>query len=98
MQTVLDDKTTTSDDTAPLYNTVVHNCSCHTFDDVASGLVRILGLGARDAELKAKEIDFFGRGVVATASLDMAELYAARLRTEIVSASGTTLKTSVEPA
>jgi ATP-dependent Clp protease adapter protein ClpS len=82
----------------PLYNTIVHNCDCHTFQDVIFGLMRIVGTGLRDAELKAREIDFFGRGVVATTSLEVAELYAQRLHDEVVSASGTLLGTSVEPA
>ena len=60
----------------PLYHTVVHNCECHTFEDVIFGLMRIVGTGLRDAELKAKEIDFFGRGVVATTTLELAEFYA----------------------
>jgi ATP-dependent Clp protease adapter protein ClpS len=82
----------------PLYHTVVHNCGCHTFDDVIFGLMRIVGMGLRDAELKAKEVDFFGSGVVATANFEIAEMYATRLRTEVISASGTTLQTSVRPA
>lgn len=82
----------------PLYHTVVHNCDCHTFQDVIFGLMRIVGTGMRDAELKAREIDFFGRGIVATTPLEVAELYARRLHTEVVSASGTLLGTSIEPA
>jgi ATP-dependent Clp protease adapter protein ClpS len=82
----------------PLYHTVVHNCDCHTFEDVIFGLMRIVGTGLRDAELKAKEIDFFGRGVVATTTLELAELYAERLHSEVVSRSGTLLGTSIEPA
>ena len=82
----------------PLYHTIVHNCACHTFDDVTFGLMRIVGTGLRDAELKAKEIDFFGRGVVATVNLEIAELLAARLHDEVVSAHGTLLRTSIEPA
>ncbi len=82
----------------PLYHTVVHNCACHTFQDVIFGLMRIVGTGMRDAELKAKEIDFFGRGVVATTTLEVAELYSERLHKEVVSASGTLLGTSIEPA
>jgi hypothetical protein len=35
----------------PLYHTIVHNCSCHSFDDVIFGLMRIVGTGLRDAEL-----------------------------------------------
>jgi len=76
----------------------VHNCDCHTFEDVIFGLMRIVGTGLRDAERKAREIDFFGSGVVATAPLEVAELYAQRLHAEVVSASGTLLKTSVERA
>jgi ATP-dependent Clp protease adapter protein ClpS len=60
-------------------------------------LMRVLGTGLRDAELKAKEIDFFGRAVVATVDLEVAELYAAQLHA-ITSFSGTLLGTSVEPA
>jgi ATP-dependent Clp protease adapter protein ClpS len=82
----------------PLYHTVVHNCHCHTFQDVIFGLMRIVGTGMRDAELKAGEIDFFGRGIVATTTLELAEHYAARLHTEVISATGTLLGTSVEPA
>ncbi len=82
----------------PLYHTIVHNCDCHTFQDVIFGLMRIVGTGMRDAELKAREIDFFGRGIVATTPLEVAELYARRLHTEVVSASGTLLGTSIEPA
>jgi ATP-dependent Clp protease adapter protein ClpS len=82
----------------PLYHTVVHNCDCHTFQDVIFGLMRIVGTGMRDAELKAREIDFFGRGIVATTTLEVAEHYAQRLHTEVVSASGTLLGTSIEPA
>jgi ATP-dependent Clp protease adapter protein ClpS len=82
----------------PLYHTVVHNCDCHTFDDVIFGLMRVLGTGLRDAQRKAKEVDFFGSGIVATANIEVAELYAARLHNEVVSASGTLLRTSVRPA
>jgi len=82
----------------PLYHTIVHNCSCHTFDDVIFGLMRIVGTGMRDAELKAKEVDFFGSGIVATTNLERAEMYAARLSAEVISASGTTLRTSIRPA
>jgi ATP-dependent Clp protease adapter protein ClpS len=82
----------------PLYHTIVHNCECHTFQDVIFGLMRIVGMGLRDAERKATEIDFFGRGIVATTTLEVAELYAKRLHDEVVSASGTLLGTSIEPA
>ncbi|HEV8020470.1 MAG TPA: ATP-dependent Clp protease adaptor ClpS [Candidatus Lustribacter sp.] len=82
----------------PLYHTIVHNCECHTFEDVIFGLMRIVGTGLRDAERKATEIDFFGRGIVATTTLELAELYAQRLHDEVVSASGTLLGTSIEPA
>jgi ATP-dependent Clp protease adapter protein ClpS len=82
----------------PLYHTVVHNCHCHTFQDVIFGLMRIVGTGMRDAELKAGEIDFFGRGIVATTTLEVAEHYAERLHNEVVSATGTLLGTSIEPA
>src|SRR4051812_14311383 len=81
----------------PLYHTVVHNCDCHSFEDVIFGLMRIVGTGLRDAELKAQEVDFFGKAVVATTTLELAELYAARLH-DIRSASGTLLGTSIEPA
>jgi ATP-dependent Clp protease adapter protein ClpS len=84
--------------TMPLYHTIVHNCDCHTFQDVIYGLMRIVGTGMRDAERKAAEIDFFGRGIVATTTLEVAELYAQRLHNEVVSASGTLLGTSIEPA
>ena len=82
----------------PLYHTIVHNCDCHTFEDVIFGLMRIVGTGLRDAELKAREIDFFGRGIVATTPLEVAELYAKRLHDEVVSAGGTLLGTSIERA
>ncbi len=82
----------------PLYHTVVHNCSCHSFDDVIGGLMSIVGLSLRDAQLKAKEVDFFGSGIVATANLEVAELYATRLHDEVISASKTFLQTSVRPA
>ncbi len=82
----------------PLYHTIVHNCSCHSFDDVIFGLMRIVGTGMRDAELKAKEVDFFGSGIVATTNLESAEMYAARLSAEVISASGTRLRTSIRPA
>jgi ATP-dependent Clp protease adapter protein ClpS len=81
-----------------LYNTIVHNCACHTFDDVTFGLMRIVGIGLRDAERKSREIDFFGRGIVATTSLEVAEMYAQRLHEEVVSVFGTLLQTSIAPA
>jgi ATP-dependent Clp protease adapter protein ClpS len=81
-----------------LYNTVVHNCDCHTFDDVTFGLMKIVGTGLLEAERKAREIDFFGSGVVATTPLEVAELYAERLHAEVVSRFGTLLVTSVVPA
>jgi ATP-dependent Clp protease adapter protein ClpS len=98
VKTLVEDAVVTERQPMPLYHTVVHNCDCHTFDDVTFGLMRIVGTGLRDAELKAKEIDFFGRGVVATSSLETAELYAARLHDEVVSIHGTLLRTSIEPA
>jgi ATP-dependent Clp protease adapter protein ClpS len=88
----------TRTEAARLHHVIVHNCDCHTFDDVTFGLMRIVGTGLRDAELKAKEIDFFGRAVVATVDQEVAELYAARLHDEVVSVTGTLLRTSVEPA
>ena len=81
-----------------LYNTIIHNCDCHTFDDVTFGLMRIVGMGLRDAERKAREVDFFGSGVVATTPLEVAELYAQRLHDEVISHSGTLLRTSIAPA
>jgi len=98
VRTLFEESTTVERKPLPLYHTVVHNCDCHTFDDVTFGLMRIVGTGLRDAELKAKEIDFFGRGVVATTSLETAELYALRLHNEVVSIHGTLLQTSIEPA
>jgi ATP-dependent Clp protease adapter protein ClpS len=96
--TLTEDVTDPRTQPMPLYHTVVHNCACHTFQDVIFGLMRIVGTGMRDAELKAKEIDFFGRGIVATTTLEVAELYSQRLHTEVVSMSGTLLGTSIEPA
>jgi ATP-dependent Clp protease adapter protein ClpS len=93
-----DERTDTRRESMPLYHTVVHNCDCHTFEDVIYGLMRILGIAQRDAELKAKEVDFFGRGIVATAIFETAEMYADRLHNEVVSGRGTLLVTSVEPA
>ncbi len=97
-RTRTDDQSATRVQPMPLYHTVVHNCECHTFQDVIFGLMRIVGTGLRDAELKAAEIDFFGRGIVATTTLEVAEHYAQRLHHEVVSAGGTLLGTSVEPA
>jgi ATP-dependent Clp protease adapter protein ClpS len=97
-KTHTDDQSVVRAQPMPLYHTIVHNCDCHTFQDVIFGLMRIVGTGMRDAELKAREIDFFGRGIVATAPLEAAEHYAQRLHREVVSASGTLLRTSVEPA
>lgn len=96
--TLTQDATTPQTQQLPLYHTVVHNCDCHTFEDVIFGLMRIVGTGLRDAERKAREVDFFGRGIVATTPLEVAELYAQRLHGEVVSASGTLLGTSIEPA
>jgi ATP-dependent Clp protease adapter protein ClpS len=98
LQTQVDDATRVRAQPMPLYHTIVHNCDCHTFQDVIFGLMRIVGMGLRDAERKATEVDFFGRGVVATTPLETAELYAERLHNEVVSASGTLLGTSIEPA
>ncbi len=98
MRTHAVEETTVERQPLPLFHVVVHNCECHTFDDVIFGLMRIVGMGMRDAELKAREIDFFGRGVVATTVREIAEHYAARLHTEVVSAHGTLLQTSIEPA
>ena len=55
-------------------------------------------LGLSDAQRKATEVDFFGSGIVATTNLEVAEMYAERLRAEVISASGTMLRTSVKPA
>jgi ATP-dependent Clp protease adapter protein ClpS len=98
IRTVTHDDAAVATQQARPYHVVVHNCDCHSFDDVIFGLMRIVGMGMRDAELKAKEIDFFGRGVVATVDLEAAELYASRLHREVVSVWGTLLGTSVEPA
>jgi ATP-dependent Clp protease adapter protein ClpS len=96
-RTITLEETTVATELMPLYHTVVHNCDCHSFEDVIFGLMRIVGTGLRDAELKAQEVDFFGKAVVATTTLELAELYAARLH-DIRSASGTLLGTSIEPA
>jgi ATP-dependent Clp protease adapter protein ClpS len=93
-----DEGTITRTEPMRLYNTIIHNCECHTFDDVTFGLMRIVGMGLRDAERKSREVDFFGSGVVATAPFEVAEMYAERLHTEVVSRSGTLLRTSVAPA
>jgi len=82
----------------PLYYVVAHNCDCHTFEDVIEGLIRILAMSVHDAVQKAIEIDHSGRGVVALTHLEAAEMYAARLRDEIISRTGTKLRTSVVPA
>lgn len=97
-RTLLDDETTVQRQPMPLYHTLVHNCACHTFDDVILGLMRILGSPMVEARRKAQEIDFFGRAVVATSNKEAAELYAERLHTEVVSDHGTLLGTSIEPA
>jgi ATP-dependent Clp protease adapter protein ClpS len=96
-ETLADETTRTTPETARPHHVIVHNCDCHSFEDVIFGLMRVLGTGLRDAELTAKEIDFFGRAVVATVDLEVAELYAAQLHA-ITSFSGTLLGTSVEPA
>jgi len=98
MRTLLDDEARVDAQPLPLYHTIVHNCECHSFDDVIFGLMRILGIGLRDAERKAREIDFFGSGIVATTSLEVAELYAQRLHAEVVSRFGTLLQTSITRA
>lgn len=82
----------------PLYNVIAHNCECHTFDDVIFGFIRILGMNAREAARKADEIDHYGNAVVAQTHQELAELYAARLRDEIISRTNTRLRTSVQPA
>ena len=96
-RTLTDENVRTTPQTARPHHVIVYNCDCHSFEDVIFGLMRILGTGMRDAELKAKEIDFFGRAVVATTDLEAAELYASRLHSEI-SVYGTLLGTSFEPA
>ncbi len=82
----------------PLYNVIAHNCECHTFDDVIIGLVRVLGMSAHEAMEKAIEIDHYGQGVVAQAHQELAEHYAARLSSEVISRANTRLRTSVAPA
>jgi ATP-dependent Clp protease adapter protein ClpS len=98
IKTLTDEGTVTRPEPMRLYNTIIHNCECHTFDDVTFGLMRIVGMGLRDAERKSREVDFFGSGVVATSPLEVAEMYAERLHKEIVSRSGTLLRTSIAPA
>ena len=98
IKTLTDEGTVTRTEPMRLYNTIIHNCDCHTFDDVTFGLMRIVGMGVRDAERKSREVDFFGSGGVATAPLEVAEMYAERLHKEIVSRSGTLLRTSIAPA
>lgn len=82
----------------PLFHVIIHNCECHTFDDVIVGLIRIVGLSAREAMRKAVETDHFGRAIVATTNKEAAEMFAARLHDEVVSAHMTLLGTSIEPA
>ncbi len=60
IKTQADEATSVREQPMPLYHTIVHNCDCHTFQDVIFGLMRIVGMGLRDAELKAKEVDFSG--------------------------------------
>jgi ATP-dependent Clp protease adapter protein ClpS len=97
-QTLVDDHEITQTEPMRLYNTVVYNCDCHSFDDVTFGLMNVVGTGLRDAERKSREIDFFGSAVVATTPLEVAELYAERLHSEVVSRFGTLLVTAVTPA
>jgi ATP-dependent Clp protease adapter protein ClpS len=82
----------------PLYNVIAHNCTCHSFDDVIFGLIRVLGMSASEARGKADEIDHYGRGIVAQAHQELAEHYADRCANEIIGFRGTRLRTSVEPA
>jgi ATP-dependent Clp protease adapter protein ClpS len=98
IQTRSDEETTVGAEPLRLYNTIVHNCDCHSFDDVTFGLMRIVGMGLRDAERKSREIDVFGSGIVATTPLEVAEMYAQRLHAEVVSRFGTHLITSITPA
>lgn len=82
----------------PLYNVIVHNCNCHTFDDVIVAFVRIINMNPVEASQKAFEIDYHGRAIVATVHEELAELYADRLKTETVNQRGTALRVSVVPA
>lgn len=82
----------------PLFNVIVHNCDCHTFDDVIVAFVRIINMNPAEASQKAFEIDYHGRAVVATVHEELAELYADRLKAETVNHRGTALRVSVVPA
>jgi len=82
----------------PLFNVIVHNCNCHSFDDVIIAFVRIINLSPADASQKAFEIDYHGRAIVATVHEELAELYADRLKSETVNRLGSALRVSVVPA
>jgi len=82
----------------PLFNVIVHNCNCHTFDEVIIAFVRIINLSPADASQKAFEIDYHGRAIVATVHEELAELYADRLKSETVNRLGSALRVSVVPA
>ena len=51
VKTQFDDEVVTERQPLPLYHTVVHNCDCHTFEDVTFGLMRIVGTAADKASL-----------------------------------------------
>lgn len=82
----------------PLFNVIVHNCNCHSFDDVIIAFVRIISMPPSEAAQKAFEIDYHGRAIVATVHEELAELYADRIKSETVNRSGTALRVSVVPA
>ena len=82
----------------PLFNVIVHNCNCHTFDEVIIAFVRIINLSPADASQKAFEIDYHGRAIVATVHEELAALYADRLKSETVNRLGSALRVSVVPA
>jgi ATP-dependent Clp protease adapter protein ClpS len=64
----------------PKYRVVLHNDQEHTFDEVETALVQVVGLDTNTAMDVAIETHLFGKRTVKVTHLEFAELVAERLQ------------------
>jgi len=64
----------------PKYRVVLHNDQEHTFDEVETALVQVVGLDTNTAIDVAIETHLFGKRTVKVTHLEFAELVAERLQ------------------
>ena len=65
---------------APLYHVILHDDDKHTYQYVILMLMRLFGMTAEQGYQHAREVDTSGRSIVATTTLERAELKRDQIR------------------